>query len=221
MAVASLDWREGSDRLDREMRRPGATLSERIAAIAAVSIATLFVASPALAQTTMLFEGDPVHPACILALVDSGSDERMPITVGVSLPGCKASPRSEIKVSYEDETSWIEDAALLGEGERFGYRALGRLDNGIYGVAMRRVGADGKAHVSLAAIDLVERAMIRNSLVIQVPTLELLGILPLPDAQSKSFRQVGNLVRVKVGWGANARERSVDFTELGKARKKR
>jgi hypothetical protein len=181
----------------------------------------LFVAPPALAQTSLLFKGEPIHPACILALVDSGPDARTPITVGVSLPGCMDSPKSEIKVTYDGEVSWIDDVALLGEGERFGYRALGRLKNGIFAVAMRRERAEGKAEVSLAAMDLVERPMIRSSLVIQVPTLELLGIVPLPDAQSKSFRQVGNLVRVKVGWGANATERTVDLTELGKARKKR
>jgi hypothetical protein len=184
-------------------------------------LAALFVASSAVAQTSMLFEGEPVHPACILALVDSGPDAQLPITVGVSLPGCMASPKSEIKVTYDGEDPWIEDVSLLGEGERFGYRTLGRLDNGIFAVGMRRIGADGKAQVSLAAMDLVERPMIRSSLVIQVPTLELLGIVPLPDAQSKSFRQVGNLVQLKVGWGANARDRTVDLTELGKARKKR
>jgi hypothetical protein len=185
-------------------------------------LAGLLSAPPAVASsTTFDFKGEPIHPACVLALVDSGPGAKLPITVAISLAGCMAGPGSGITVSRDGEDLWIEDATLLGEGGRFGYRALSRLENGIFAVAMRRVGANGKAEVSLAAMDLVERPMIRSGMVIQVPMLELLGIVPLPDTPSKSFRRVGNVVHYKAGGGPRTLDRTVDLTELGKARKKR
>jgi len=51
--------------------------------------------------------------------------------------------------------------ALLGGGS-FGYRVLSRLDNGIFGLAIRRVLPDGSERVSLAAVEIVQRPMILN-----------------------------------------------------------
>ena len=220
--MARRTWRVESERTHHSGRLPRATRPGRVLTGWMLLLSALFVARPAAANTTaFVFKGEPIHPSCILALADSGRELRLPITVGISLAGCMAGPDSGVEVEREGEQLWIGQASALAEGERFGYRPLSRLDNGIFAVAMRHVGADGKARVSLAAMDLVERPMMRSGMVIQVPTLELLAIVPLPDAQAKSFRRVGNLVRVQVGGGPNTMDRTVDFTELGKARKKR
>jgi hypothetical protein len=174
----------------------------------------------AWAGSELLFKGKPVHPACVYALVTQAEGDRLPVTLAVSLAGCASSARGALPVSEQDQAATITDEVLIGSGS-FGYRALSRLDNGIFALAIRRIYADGKREVSLAAVELVESPMIRSGMVIQVPTIELLGLLPLPDSQFKSFRRAGNRVQVKVGTGPNAIDRVVDLSELGKARKKR
>ena len=186
----------------------------------ALIVCTSMFSGGAWAKNSLLFNNEPVHPACLYDLVTQAEGDRLPITLAVSLAGCGASARGALAVTEKDEAITIADEKLIGPGN-FAYRPLSRLENGIYAIGVRRIDGEGKSKVSLAAVTISERPMIRNGMVIQVPTLELLGLLPLPDSDLKSFRRVGNKVQVRVGAGPNAMDRSVDLTELGKALKKR
>lgn len=185
-----------------------------------VTVSLTLLAGAASAQQDLLFQGKPVHPACLHALVTQAAGNKLPVTLSVSLAGCTSSAPGQLPVTRSEDAATISDDELIGPGS-FGYRSLSRLENGIYAIGVRRTDGDGNRAVSLAAVDLVERPMIRNGMVIQVPSLELLGLVPLPKSQVKSFRRVGNKVQVKVGMGPNAFDRVVDLTELGKALKKR
>jgi hypothetical protein len=167
-----------------------------------------------------LFKGNPIHPACVHALVTNLEGDPLPVALSVSLAGCMASSRAEIGIRYEGEVIEIKDQALLGGGA-FGYRVMSQLTDELFVLGIRRVGDDGGRKVSLAVVDIVERPMFRVSDVIQVPALELLALVPLPNSQSLNFRRSGNLVQIKSGTGPNAMDRTVDLTPLVKARKKR
>jgi hypothetical protein len=190
-----------------------------LVAMGAVWLTGLFLVTGPAASDDLIHNNKIIHPACVYALTNQAEGDELPVTLAVSIPGCEASPRSQIKVSRAEGVSTIEDQALLGEGT-FSYNALSQLNNGIYAVAVRRVGADGNAKIHLAAIDIVERSMLRSGIVMKVPMLELLGLRPLPQAYYKSFRRVDNKVHVRAGSGANAVDRVIDLTALGKARKK-
>jgi hypothetical protein len=139
--------------------------------------------------------------------------------VAVSLQGCATSERSRAKVRWEsDDLAVIEDDALLGGGA-FSYRVMSQLDNGIYGLAIRRVLPNGEERVSLAAVEIVKRPMIRHGNIVQLKLVELLGELWIPDMELMSFRSVGNRVHFAAGTGDERVEREVDFTRLGKMRK--
>jgi hypothetical protein len=183
--------------------------------LAALAIAG--VASEAQAQSPFSFGGKPVHPACIHALAMHQGDA-VPVTTAVSLEGCASSERSRNKVRHEGEVALFENEALLGGGS-FGYRELTQLDNGIFGLAIRRVLPDGEERVSLAAVKMVERPMIRQGRVAQMQLIELLGEIWIPGMQMLSFRSMGNIVHFSAGAGRNKVERRVDFTRLGKMRK--
>jgi len=144
--------------------------------------------------------------------------DAIPVTTAVSLAGCKASERSKSEVRYEGDLAVIEDEALLGGGT-FGYRVLNQLDNGIYGLAVRRVLPDGTERVSLAAVDLVARPMIRHGSIAKVMMVELIGEIWIPDMQLLSFQSVGNKVHFVSGVGPERVERTVDFTRIGKQRR--
>ena len=180
-------------------------------------LAITVVAGQAHAQDSFVWEGEPVHPACVHALAMHQGDA-LPVTAAVSLRGCSASERSKSKVRYEDEFATFEDDAILGGGS-FGYRELTQLDNGILGLVIRRVLPDGEERVSLAAVKMVRRPMIRHGQIIQVQLVELLGELWIPDMQMLGFRSMGNVVRYSTGTGRGAVERTVDFTRLGRMRK--
>jgi hypothetical protein len=165
-----------------------------------------------------LFKGNSVHPACVHALVTNSEDDPLPVPLVVSLAGCMASPRAANKILYEGEAIEFKDEALLGD-ETFGYRVLSQLTKELFILGMRQTSADGSKKISLAVIDIVKRPMFRNGAVMQVPSLELLALLPLPKSQSMNFRRSGNLVQIKVGSGPNAMNRTVDLTPLIKARK--
>jgi hypothetical protein len=183
-----------------------------------VSVLGLTVAAvEARAQTRLLFGSEPVHPACVHALVMQQGED-IPVTTAVSLEGCAASERSRSKVQYEGDLAVFEDEAVLGGGS-FGYRELTQLQNGIIGLAIRRTFPDRDERVSLAAVKIVERPMIRRGEVIELHMLELLGELWIPDMQLLSFRSVGNLVHFVSGSGPKKIDRTVDFTRLGKLRK--
>jgi hypothetical protein len=145
--------------------------------------------------------------------------DAVPVTTAVSLEGCASSERSKAKVHYEsDDLAVIEDDALLNGGS-FAYRVISQLDNGIFGLAIRRVLLDGEERVSLAAVELVERPMIRHGRIVHLQQIELLGELWIPDMEMRSFRSVGNRVHFVAGVGPDKVERDVDFTRLGKMRK--
>jgi hypothetical protein len=180
--------------------------------------AVLASAGTAGAEALFLYSGEPVHPGCVHALVMQQGDA-VPVTTAVSLEGCASSERSNAKVRYvSDDLATIEDDALLGGGS-FGYRVLNRLDNGIYGLAISRILPNGEQRVSLAAVAIVERPMIRHGNIVRLQLLELLGELWIPDMELTSFRAVGNRVQFVAGTGPDKVERDVDFTRLGKMRK--
>lgn len=180
--------------------------------------ASLLIAVAAHAQQRFVYAGEPIHPGCIHALAMHQGDA-IPVTTAVSLEGCATSERSRAKVHYESgDLAVIEDDALLGGGS-FGYRVLTQLDNGIYGLAIRRVLPDGQERVSLAAVEIVERPMIRNGRIVRFQLVELLGELWVPGMELTSFRSIGNRVHFVAGTGSERVERDVDFTRLGNMRK--
>jgi hypothetical protein len=168
------------------------------------------------AQARFLYGGEPVHPACVHALAMHQGDG-IPVTTAVSLEGCTVSARAKSRVRYEGDIAVFEDEAIL-DGGSFGYRELTQLENGIIGLAIRRILPDGEERVSLAAVKLVRRPMIRHGQVVELQLIELLGELWIPSMQLFSFRSVGNLVHFEAGVGPNKVERTVDFTRLGKLR---
>jgi hypothetical protein len=180
--------------------------------------AIVAVAGAAQAKEEFLYSGEPIHPGCIHALAMQQGDA-VPVTTAVSLEGCASSERSKAKVRYEsDDLAVIQDDALLGGGT-FGYRVLNQLDNGIFGLAIRRVLPDGEERVSLAAVNIVERPMIRHGNIVRLKLVELLGELWIPNMELTSFRSVGNRVHFVAGVGPERVERDLDFTRLGKMRK--
>ena len=185
--------------------------------VLACAIAIASMAGQAGAQSRFLYGSEPVHPACVHALAMHQGDA-VPVTTAVSLEGCASSKRSRNKLQFEGEITFFEDEALLGGGS-FGYRELAQLENGIFGLAIRRVLPDGKKRVSLAAVKIVERPMIRRGKTIQVQQIELLGEVWIPDMELLSFRSVGNIVHFRAGVGRSKVERRVDFTRLGRMRK--
>jgi hypothetical protein len=184
-----------------------------VASLLGVVLAT----GPAHADFRLRYGNEPVHPACVHALAMQQRDA-VPVTTAVSLEGCSASARSRSPVRYLDDFAEFEDEDLL-DGGRFGYRELTQLENGIIGLVIRRTTLGGADHVSLAAVEIVERPMIRQGRIVRVQMLELLGELWIPAMQILSFRSVGNLVHFDAGVGPEKVERTVDFTELGKLRK--
>jgi len=185
----------------------------------ACAIAVFAVASAGIAHADEDFSygGEPIHPACIHALTMHQGD-RAPVTTAVSLEGCASSARSKPKVHYEPgDLAVIEDDELLGGGT-FGYRVINQLDNGIFGLIVRRVLPDGQERVSLAAVEIVVRPMIRQGKIVRVRQIELLGELWLPGMELTSFRSMGNRVHFAAGTGPNRIERDVDFTRLGNLR---
>jgi len=186
---------------------------------ALLTVAALVAAAgTAHARPNFLYSGEPVHPGCVHALVMQQGDS-VPVTTAVSLEGCASSQRARAKIRYvSDDLATIEDDELLGGGS-FGYRVLNQLDNGIFGLAILRTLPDGEERVSLAAVKMVERPMIRHGNIVRLQMIELLGELWIPDMEVMSFRSVGNRVHFTAGQGPERVERDVDFTRLGKLRK--
>lgn len=183
----------------------------------ACALAIVSATGEARAQSEFVYAGEPVHPACVHALTMRQGDS-VPVTTAVSLQGCATSERSKSKVSWQDDVTTFEDDAIL-EGGSFGYRELTRLDNGIFGLAIVRILPDGEARVSMAAVNMIARPMIRHGHIVNLEMLELLGEMWIPDMQLLSFRSMGNIVHFSAGVGADRVERKVDFTRLGKLRK--
>lgn len=198
---------------DPQRRSSQALRARRLLAILAIAL----FSSAAHAQSRLLYGGEPVHPACIHALAMHQGDA-VPVTTAVSLEGCASSDRSKAPVVYDGELAGFEDDAILGGGS-FAYRELTRLDNGIIGLAIRRVFPDGTERVSLAAVNVVERAMVREGRVATMQQIELLGEMWVPNIEILSFRSIGNRVHFVAGTGREKVERNVDFTRLGKLRK--
>jgi len=200
-----------------QRKRYGRVRSAReSSALFALGISVLVV-STADAEETFTYADRPIHPGCIHALTMHQGDA-VPVTTAVSLAGCATSERSRSDVHYEGDLAVIEDEGLLGGGS-FGYRVINQLDNGIYGLAVRRVLPDGKERVSLAAVQLVARPMIRHGSLVSLMLVELLGEMWIPDMQLLSFKSVGNKVHFTSGVGPERVERTIDFTRIGKERK--
>jgi hypothetical protein len=181
------------------------------------ALAITAIASDASARSPFLYAGEPVHPACVHALVMHQGDE-VPVTTAVSLEGCAVSERSKSKLQFGREITYFEDAAVLGGGS-FGYRELTQLDNGIYALAIVRVHPGGEERISLAAVEIVERPMVRHSQIVQLKQLELLGEIWIPNMDLFSFKSMGNVVIFSAGEGTEKVERKFDFTRLGRMRK--
>ncbi len=197
--------------------RPWRSSNARPALALLRACAVVALAGDAQAAEAFLYSGEPIHPGCIHALAMHQGDT-VPVTTAVSLEGCASSERSRAKIRYESgDLAVIEDDALLGGGS-FGYRVLNRLDNGIFGLVIRRVFPDGQERVSLAAVKIVERAMIRHGAIVNLQQIELLGELWVPGMELISFRSVGNKVHFVAGQGPDRIERDVDLTRLGKLR---
>ena len=96
---------------------------------------------------------------------------------------------------------------------------INQLDNGIFGLAVRRILPDGEERVSLAAVQLVGRPMIRHGSTVRLMLVELLGEMWIPDMQLLSFQSIGNKVHFVSGVGPDRVERTIDFTRIGKQRK--
>lgn len=171
----------------------------------------------ASAQEPFEYGGHPIHPGCIQALMMQQGDA-IPVTTAVSLEGCAASERTKSEVQHRRDLFWIRDDALLGGGT-FGYRVINQLDNGIYGLAIVRDLPDGQQRVSLAAVQLVVRPMIRHGDMVNLMLVELLGELWIPNIQLSSFQSIGNTVHFVSGVGDKRVERTVDFTRIGKERR--
>lgn len=186
-----------------------------LALLVGLSITTL--ACEARPPNPFSYGGEPVHPACIHALTMHQGDV-VPVTTAVSLEGCSASERTRSKAHYQGEINIFEDDTLLGGGS-FGYREIAQLENGIYGLAILRVLPDGEERVSLAAVALVARPMMREGRIVTLQILELLGELWIPGMETLTFRSVGNSIHFVAGVGPEKVERDVDFTRLGRLRK--
>ena len=203
------------------MKRPGSqsrVRSPRISLALLTACAIAASASGAQDDEKFLYNGAPIHPGCVHALAMHRGDA-FPVTTAVSLEGCAASDRSKAKVQFTaDNLAVIEDDALLGGGS-FGYRVLNRLDNGIFGLAIRRVLPNGEESVSLAAVEIVDRPMVRQGQIVQLQIVELLGEIWIPGMDLTSFRSAGNRIHFIAGVGPERVERDVDFTRLGKLRK--
>lgn len=177
----------------------------------------LAVPADARAKEAFIYGGEPIHPACLHAVAMHQGDVT-PVTTAVSLEGCMGSERSRGKTHYEDDVLLFEDDGLLGGGS-FGYLELTQLDNGIYGLAIQRILPGGERRVSLAAVNLVSRAMMLHGEIRTVQMLELLGELWIPGMDMLSFRSVGNKVHFVSGVGDERVERDVDFSRLGRLRR--
>ena len=200
-----------------EHERQRRTIPARRSLVFLAAGVLVIAASAARAEQPFSYAGRPIHPGCIHALAMHQGDA-VPVTTAVSLEGCSSSERSRSKVRYEKDIAVFEDEALLGGGS-FGYLELTQLDNGIFGLAIRRVLPDGTERVSLAAVKMVDRPMIRHGQIVRLQQIELLGELWIPDMQLMSFKSVGNIVHFSAGVGPDRVERRVDFTRLGKMRK--
>lgn len=200
-----------------EHRRAGRATS-RIGSIALLAACASALGAGAVhAREPFTHAGRPIHPGCIHALAMNQGD-RVPVTTSVSLEGCATSERSKSEVRYADDFATIQDDDLLGGGS-FGYRVLNQLDNGIFGLIIRRVLPDGEERVSLAAVELVSRPMVRHGATVRLMMVELIGELWIPEMQLLSFQSIGNKVHFVSGTGPERVERTVDFTRVGRERR--
>lgn len=163
-----------------------------------------------------VFGSEPVHPGCVHALVMQEGD-RVPVVTAVSLPACASSERSQAPLKFDKEIVYIEDEALTGFPS-FGYRHLSTLDNGIFVIGIRRVDAEGKAHVSLAAMTIRKRPTLqRGGGVSDRLILEMVGEVRIPDMRMASLKVQGNVVHYSAGAGATRIDRTIDLSRIGRA----
>ncbi|MFQ5416800.1 MAG: hypothetical protein ACE5FL_07100 [Myxococcota bacterium] len=199
---------------DRKRRMTAARRSIALLAAGAIVVA----AGASGAREPFAYADRPIHPGCIHALAMHQGDT-VPVTTAVSLEGCTTSERSRSEVHHTGDLAVIADEALLGGGGSFGYRVINQLENGIFGLAIRRVLPGGEEQVSLAAVKLIARPMILHGATVRLMLIELLGEVWVPEIQLSSFESIGNKVHFVSGTGTERVERTVDFTRIGKQRK--
>jgi hypothetical protein len=180
-----------------------------------LAVAILLGASGSQASDAFIHQGKMIHPGCVHALAMSTGDA-IPVTTAISLLGCERSERSKPKMIHEGDTVGFEDETLLGEG-RFTYRHLSTLDNGLFILGIRRSLPDGSEHVSLAAVAIASRPVLRSREVQKQPVLEMIGEVWIKDLQVASLRTSGNVVHYSAGVGASRVDRTVDLSRIGKA----
>lgn len=188
-------------------------------AAATALLMTLATGAAEAQRGGLYFEGGRIHPACIHALLMQESDT-ISVVTALSLPGCAASQRVTSEVSFEGPVVFFEDDAILGGG-RYGYRELARLENGMYAIGTRRDLPDGTTRFSVAAVEIVERPMLRSGVIVRPQMLELVGEARVDVSDMASFQVSGNVVSFKSGVGPRAVSRTVDFSKVGTARRKR
>jgi len=186
------------------------------ALVASASVAFLLLsAGSSQASDAFIQRGEPIHPGCVHALAMSTGDA-IPVTTSISLVGCRRSERSKAKLIFDDEIVSIKDEALLGEGT-FGYRHLSTLKNGLFILGIRRSLPDGSERVSLAAVALVDRPVLRSKQVQQQRVLEMIGEVWIPDLHMARVSTRGNVVYYSAGEGATRVEDTVDLSAIGRA----
>ena len=174
-------------------------------------------AGSASARVPFIVHGEPVHPSCVQALAMQTGDS-IPVVSAVSIAGCEASERSKNPIQHKVDIILFEDEALL-QGGSFGYRHLSTLSNGLFILGIIRTLPDGEEVVSLAALDLVDRPVLRNGAVVKRKMLEMVGEVWIRDLRLATVRTVGNVLHFSAGVGSRKVDRTVDFSKIGKARR--
>lgn len=194
-----------------------ATACRALLLLWAAVVAVVATPQGASARVPFIVQGEPVHPACVHALAMQSGDS-ISVVTAVSIPGCEASDRTRNPLQHRGEIIFFEDEALLNGGS-FGYRHLSTLSNGLFILGIVRTLPDGEEHVSLAALDLVDRPMLRNGAVVRRKVLEMVGEVWVEDLRLATVRTVGNVVHFSAGVGKTKVDRSVDFSKIGRARR--
>jgi hypothetical protein len=95
-----------------------------------LSCAAQLTSTVPTAPQPFIFEGKPVHPAC-LWLLDTNLADAMPVCTAVDLQGCAQSNRFAMPIESSGGWLRIEDKELFGTGY-FEYRWMGQLRNGVH-----------------------------------------------------------------------------------------
>jgi hypothetical protein len=180
---------------------------------------SLLVGTNAWAEQSFQWSGRAIHPACVHALAMTSGDA-IPVTTAVSLEGCMASERAQSAPTRVDGFYTFENEALLGEGS-FGYTELSTLDNGLIILAIARTDGTGARQLSVAAVDLADRPMLRNREVTSRRMLEMIGEVWIANLDLASVKTNGNVIQISTGAGNRANPQTIDLSRIAKARNRK